>query len=93
MQVAEKDVIAGALEMGERLLGGRGAIHAQALGREAFLKKHPETLLIVENEYRAAPEKIVCWPNDFCGDTRGFRRSGNHIGILAGRSREIDGEG
>src|SRR5712692_3239195 len=93
MQVAEKDVIAGALEMGERLLGGRGAIHAQALGREAFLKKHPETLLIVENEDGASPEKISRWRHRFRGDEPGFRRTGECVGRLAGRGRQLDGEG
>ena len=62
VQIAEKEVIAGALEKGESFLSGRGAIHAQAVGGEAFLKKHPEAFFVVENEHRAAPEKTGhCW--------------------------------
>src|ERR1700674_3074875 len=58
VQVAEKYIIGGAPEMSECFLGGRGAVHPQPLGREAFLKKHPEALFIVENEYRAVAEKV-----------------------------------
>ena len=63
MQIAEKHVVTEAPEMSEGLVGGRGTIHAQTPGRKAFLKKHPETLFIVENEYRAAREKVGLRPN------------------------------
>jgi hypothetical protein len=87
MQVAEKHVVGGAPEMSESLLGGRGTIHAQALGRETFLKKHPKTLFIVENEYRAAPENIGHRSNCSRRGHPGFRRSGKCLGKLAGRDR------
>src|SRR6267378_1177386 len=93
MQVAEKHVIAGAPEMGESLLGGCGTIHAQTLGREAFPKKHPETLFIIENEYRTVPEKIGPRSNRIRRGDPSFRGSGKSLGLQAGRSREIDGEG
>ena len=79
--------------MGESLLGGRGTIHAQTLGREAFPKKHAETLFIIENEYGTAPEKIGPRSKRFRRGDPSFRRSGNGLGLLAGRGREIDGEG
>ena len=79
--------------MGESLLGGCGTIHAQTLGGEAFPKKHPETLFIIENEYRTAPEKIGPRSNRIRRGDPSFRRSGNGLGPLAERGREIDGEG
>ena len=62
MKVAKKDVKAGASQMSKSLLRGRGTIHAQAVGGEALVKKHTNTLFIVEHEHRAAPEKVCrCW--------------------------------
>jgi hypothetical protein len=77
MQVAEKHVIAGAPEMGESLLGGRGTLHAQTLGREAFPKKHAETLFIIENENGTAPEKISPRSNRFRPRAAGRARPGD----------------
>ena len=63
MQIAEKRVITGAAEESESIFGGRGGVHPQAAGSKAFLKKHAETLFIVENQDGAAFEKICRRPN------------------------------
>jgi len=84
MQVAEKHVIAGTPQMGESLFGSRGTIHAQTLGGEAFPKKHPETLFIIENEYRAVPEKIGPRAKRSRRGHGSFRRSGNGLGCWPG---------
>src|SRR5438046_1028899 len=71
MQVAEKRVIAGTRDEGESLLSRRRATHPQTMSRQAFLKQHAETFLIVENEHRTACEKIRGRPNSTGG--RGCR--------------------
>src|SRR4029077_20052610 len=81
MQVAEKHVIAGAPEMGESLLDGRSAIDMQSLHREDVLKKHPETLFIIENGNRAIPEKVGPRSNRIGRGEPSFRRSRKGVGL------------
>jgi len=66
MDVADKYVKLGAPHVRESLLDIRGTIHPQALGGEAFLKKHPDTLFIVKHQHGAAPENINRCENGFC---------------------------
>src|SRR6266513_3821344 len=79
--------------MSQSLVGGRGTIHAQTPSRKAFLKKHAQTLFIVENEYRAARKKIGFRSIRLGRAGPSFRRCGNCVGMLVRRGREIDGKG
>ena len=93
IQVAEKDVIAGTAEKSKSLVGRRRATHPQAVSRQAFLKKHPEAFLIVENQHCTACEKIGGRSNFISGNDSRFLCNGNSLGVLRGRNGQVDREG
>jgi hypothetical protein len=58
MQIAQKHIVSGVLEVGEGLLKSAGAVDAQSLGRKAFLEKRAEAFFIVENKQMAVFQKF-----------------------------------